>query len=32
MLVLLPIGKIKILQLPLKDRIGLAFVFLLGGL
>ncbi|KAF2446030.1 hypothetical protein P171DRAFT_520721 [Karstenula rhodostoma CBS 690.94] len=31
LLVILPINKIKILQLPLRERIGLAVVFLLGG-
>jgi len=31
-LVILPISKIKILHLPLQEKIGLAFVFLMGGL
>jgi hypothetical protein len=31
-LVILPISKIKILHLPLREKIGLAIVFLMGGL
>jgi hypothetical protein len=31
-LVVLPVSKIRILQLPLRDKIGLGIVFLMGGL